>query len=481
MGGMENQLFDCLFANLIGFGKQFLPKGQIAMSGEGQNAFFDILAEKMGGTEGIPLFAMPVDAKTGNEAEVPQEEDAGAADAGQGPVAARLDPGEITVLVSSLLSPQGLSLVVDKEFESKDAGAPDIIGFLRNVLDVLSDGDQIELGSEEGTEAMAALPVEEDGGDDAVEQAKDNGPFMGQLASIIHQLNRIAAQGNEKANAQPQTGAPVPGVETPDLPLEAKKPDPACHVADQLKETRQVIVNEDQEAPAFVVEIVKAAKKAQVREVSSNKELRPQAGVQAPVAEEATDAKDDLLIVPARKDAVDENIKEPKKVVIRVSDAKGAEIGDKEDGGRMVAHHDNSRHAVQNASETKAAAKNGFGAMMVDKIEKMTEQFAGRNMNMDMVVRLKIDEKDTLLVGLKEDGGRVTVELRSANENMMNLLQSQKEDITKNLEAKNIHASIHVDLDQDGSGRHGRKNDSGNRDDEEQDGQDFSSFIEALS
>lgn len=478
---MENQLFDCLFANLIGFGKQFLPKGQIALSGEGQNAFFDILAEKMGGTENIPFFTMPADAEAESEAEVPQGEDAGAADAGRGPVAASLDPGEITVLVSSLLSSQDLSLAVDKVFENKDTAAPaDIIGFLRDVLDVLSDGDQIELKSEEGTETLAALPGEEGADDDTVERAGENGPFMGQLASIIHQLNRLASQGNEKANVQPQTDVHVPGAKTPVIPMETKKPDPTYPVADQMKEAKQVIVNEDQEAPAFVVEVVKAVKKAEVKEISSNRELRPQAEVQLPAAEEAADARDDLLIVPGRRNTVDENVKEPKKVVIRVSDAKGAEIGDREND-RMVTHHDNSRHTVQNASETKAAAKNDFGAMMVDKIEKMTEQFAGRNINMDMVVRLKIDEKDTLLVGLKEDGGRVTVELRSTNENMMNLLQSQKEDITKNLEAKNIHASIHVDLNQDGSGRRDRKNDGGGKDEDEQDGQDFGSFIEALS
>ena len=119
--------------------------------------------------------------------------------------------------------------------------------------------------------------------------------------------------------------------------------------------------------------------------------------------------------------------------------------------------------------------------MMVDKIEKITEQFAGRNMNSDMLVRLRIDEKETLLVGFKEEGSRVTVELKTTNENILNILQTQKDDMTKNLEGKNIFVSIHVDLDQNGQGKQGKHNGRGDKGEEGQDDKDFSAFIEALA
>lgn len=478
--GMEKQIFDCLMANLIGMGKQFLPRGQIALSEEGQNAFFDILAGKMGDAENVPFFSMPVENAVDTETGVPQEE----ADAGQGPVAASLDPGDISLLVASLLSVRDISFDIGKTFENKDAGAPDIIGFLKNVLEVLSDGDQIELEStEEGMDVLAAALPEEGESDGPAEQAKGSGNFMGQLASVIHQLNRLAARGNEETTGQAQMPPPAPGIEIPDAARETKRPDPAPLAADQTKGSAQTAVSEGQEAPAFVVEIVKAAKRIQAREASPVKDDRSEVSPRIPAAADAADAaeaKDSFLIRPARADAVEDNTEVPKKVVIRVLETNEADAGDEREG-RIAAHQDHSRQSVQNASETKASGKNDFGAMMVDKIEKMTEQFAGKNMNMDMVVRLKIDEKETLLVGLKEDGGRINVEVRTTNENMMNFLQSQKEDIAKNLEGKNIHTSIHVDLNQDGSGRRDRKNDHAGRDDDEQDKQDFSAFVEALS
>ncbi|HOW53345.1 MAG TPA: hypothetical protein PLR60_01725 [Syntrophorhabdaceae bacterium] len=467
-------------ANLIGMGKQFLPRGQIALSEEGQNAFFDILAGKMGDAENVPFFSMPVENAVDTETGVPQEE----AGAGQGPVAASLDPGDISLLVASLLSVRDISFDIGKAFENKDAGAPDIIGFLKNVLEVLSDGDQIELEStEEGMDVLAAALPEEGESDGLAEQAKGSGNFMGQLASVIHQLNRLAARGNEETTGQAQMAPPAPGIEIPDAARETKRPDPAPLAADQTKGSAQTAVSEGQEAPAFVVEIVKAAKRIQAREVSPVKDDRSEVSPRIPAAADAADAaeaKDSFLIRPARADAVEDNAEVPKKVVIRVLETNEAGPGDEREG-RIAAHQDHSRQSVQNASETKASGKNDFGAMMVDKIEKMTEQFAGKNMNMDMVVRLKIDEKETLLVGLKEDGGRINVEVRTTNENMMNFLQSQKEDIAKNLEGKNIHTSIHVDLNQDGSGRRDRKNDHAGRDDDEQDKQDFSAFVEALS
>jgi hemerythrin-like domain-containing protein len=66
---------------------------------------------------------------------------------------------------------------------------------------------------------------------------------------------------------------------------------------------------------------------------------------------------------------------------------------------------------------------------------------------MDMVVRLKLDDKETLLVGLKQEGQKVIVDVKSSNDSLVNLIQAHKDDITRHLEDKNIFTSIFVQPD----------------------------------
>jgi hypothetical protein len=95
----------------------------------------------------------------------------------------------------------------------------------------------------------------------------------------------------------------------------------------------------------------------------------------------------------------------------------------------------------------KVVEKGAFASVMTDKIQKIVEQYTTRGNSMDMVVRLKIDDKDTLLVGLKDKGQTVTVQVKTGSEGLINLLQSNKEAITRQLEEKNIYASIWIDPD----------------------------------
>ena len=90
--------------------------------------------------------------------------------------------------------------------------------------------------------------------------------------------------------------------------------------------------------------------------------------------------------------------------------------------------------------------KGSFAANMVHKIEQMAENFSSRNQSMDMVIRLRIDDKESVLVGLKDQGNnKVTVEVKGASDGLMSMLNAQKDAITKELESKHIYATIHVD------------------------------------
>ena len=129
----------------------------------------------------------------------------------------------------------------------------------------------------------------------------------------------------------------------------------------------------------------------------------------------------------------------------------------------------------------KVSEKTPFASVMTDRIEKIVEQYANKNVSMDMVVRLKIDEKETLLVGLKEQGQRVIVEVKTTNESMGNFLQSQKEEIARQLEGKNVYANIYVDVQNENREKREQRDNQRRNDPIEQEKQDFGGFIEAMA
>ena len=91
--------------------------------------------------------------------------------------------------------------------------------------------------------------------------------------------------------------------------------------------------------------------------------------------------------------------------------------------------------------------KGSFTSFVTDRIEKIVEQFSSKGSQMDMVVRLKLDDKETLLVGLRHEGQKVVVDVKASNDGLTNLLHAHKDDIARNLENKNIFTSIYVQPD----------------------------------
>lgn len=88
-----------------------------------------------------------------------------------------------------------------------------------------------------------------------------------------------------------------------------------------------------------------------------------------------------------------------------------------------------------------------FSSFLRDRIEKIVEHYSSRNTGADMVVRLKLDDQETILVGLKHTTEKLVVEVKASNEGLVNLLQSHKEDIIRHLEDRNIFTRIYIDQD----------------------------------
>ncbi len=82
----------------------------------------------------------------------------------------------------------------------------------------------------------------------------------------------------------------------------------------------------------------------------------------------------------------------------------------------LYAGTDSMRTAATEAKQgTGSVHTNSNAAAMVHKIEEMVENYANRGQSQDMVLRLKIDDKDSLLVSFKDQGNnRVAVEVKRA-------------------------------------------------------------------
>ena len=132
--------------------------------------------------------------------------------------------------------------------------------------------------------------------------------------------------------------------------------------------------------------------------------------------------------------------------------------GDESSGGpdtsdkTNVLVHDSTKTTTssQKTAHTAQAAASQ-ASTMVHKIEELAESYSSRNQSMDMVLRLKVDEKESLVVGLRSQGDRVLVDVKGASDGLLSALQSQKDFITRELESKQIYTTINVEINGDGN------------------------------
>jgi hypothetical protein len=368
-------------------------------------------------------------------------------------------------------------------------------------------------------------------------KAMDNSALVGYLASILRQFNASertdenventgSADKDVKMNeyGKPQgvevlktSGMAVASEETVKVSDETAKP--------SLNKTEMPIISENENKenkkdvltppPATVkpfsnIEVKKLNDRENVIQIISNesssresKEVNKNISVLAARAEKPSFSRDNNLpefissqSLSGQSEEVNKNIsvltaKTEKVVLSRDDDVAGIvpKVSDKADNEyaglderRLLSQNGYTKTSVPLDKETgKVLEKTPFASVMTDRIEKIVEQYANKNVSMDMVVRLKIDEKETLFVGLKEQGQRVIVEVKTTNESMGTFLQSQKEEIARQLEGKHIHANIYVDLQNENREKREQRGSKQKKRSNEQDKQDFVGFIEAMA
>lgn len=462
-------------ANLIGTGNRCLPPNGSTGSLEGQNEFLALLSEKMMNGifgAGLPQSVNDAPAYTGGAL----RKETAAIECRD----ALTDGPQISLIITTLAA------AVEKPAlspPSEDADVQAITEFLKNILKVLSGGDEIELKGR-AQNAGHGASLEKDTGQKGLENAAANS-FVGALALFLAALNTMARQETGSGPLpDPANTSEGPDVKkfpqprpknTPDA-VRTPGPDGSTAAASQ-GDARE----DSPRATAFLAHVTLSADEKKLVGISM-KELQETPGLSVPVGR----GDEKIENPPGRSDVnIDERTVRD-RIIVRVSEKEEPDTKNNTDESPATENSfslqgNAQRNNEQHKSEIHTAGKSAFGAMMIDKIEKITEQYSGKNLGMDMTVKLKINDNETILVGLRDEGSSVTVEVKTANENTMNFIHSQKDDVMKNLQDKHIMTTIHVAIDQDTQGRQQRdKNRHTDQESTEED-QDFGTFFEAMA
>jgi hypothetical protein len=84
-----------------------------------------------------------------------------------------------------------------------------------------------------------------------------------------------------------------------------------------------------------------------------------------------------------------------------------------------------------------------FGDIVADRIARMAEHIAQTNRS-DLTLRLKIDGNGSVLLEMKERAGKMVIGIQCQDKTLMKALENQKDTMVRNLEMKNLNATISV-------------------------------------
>jgi len=114
-------------------------------------------------------------------------------------------------------------------------------------------------------------------------------------------------------------------------------------------------------------------------------------------------------------------------------------------------------------SPIDTAGATSFGSIVADRLATVAEQVSAREKPSDITLRLRMESGESLMVGLKEQAGKIVVQVKSADQGMVGFLESQKETIVRNLEAKQVSSTISVSpIEEDLTKRQAREQQSRN-------------------
>jgi len=538
---MENLLINYLLKNCETLAKEFFssePEETAPQEGSNALIFLNLLDVKMGSAITTTPKADIVDGTVSKEKKdellgenIPKEDGRK-----ESPVVF-FDTQSIIKLLQTYFKTQDLQ---DNTLRN-DTQSVEMENFLQSVFSILQEGESIQFakekpigticlvqGSEEQgkTVEMDQYPVFESG------KAMDNRALIGYLAPLLQGFN-ISEKNDEKAeNRQIETKEiKMNGYTKPqsnEIFQMFRKTDEsreAVHVTDEIikplsNKTEMLIgfENENKETLSFTdataklypkIEVKKLSDSENVFQIISNEslsgesdEMNKNISVLTMKTEKLSSIRDNNLPefissqpLSGENEKMNKNIsaltvKTEKGTLARGEDVVGAvsKTSDKAandyvgpDERQLLSQNDytkTSTHLDKDAG--KVLEKTPFASIMTDRIEKIVEQYANKSASMDMVVRLKIDEKETLLVALKDQGQRVIVEVKTTNEGMGNFLQSQKEEIARQLEGKNIYANIYVDVQNENREKREQRDNQKKRSDD-QENEDFVGFLETMA
>jgi hypothetical protein len=537
---MENFLINYLLKNCETLAKEFFssePAEVVPQEGSNALIFPNILDVKMGSAIMTTPKAEIVDGTVSKEKEdelpgenIPKE------DGRKESSVLFFDTQSIVKLLQIYFKTQDLQ---DNTLRN-DTQSVEMENFLQSVFSLLQEGESIQFAKEkpigticlvEGSEEqgktveMDQYPVFESG------KAMDNRALIGYLASLLQGFNASEKTDEKVENAQ---------IETNDIKVNKySKPqsneafqmfrktsenkediNTADEMAKPLSNKTEMLIgfeNENKETLTFTdataklypkIEVKKLNDRENVFQIISNEslsgesdEINKNISVLTMKTEKPSFLRDNNLpefisIQPlsGENENMNKNIsaltvKTEKGTLARGEDVVGAvsKTSDKAandytgpDERQLLSQNDytkTSTHIDKDAG--KVLEKTPFASLMTDRIEKIVEQYANKSASMDMVVRLKIDEKETLLVALKDQGQRVIVEVKTTNEGMGTFLQSQKEEIARQLEGKHIYANIYVDVQNENREKRDQRDNQKKRSDE-QENEDFVGYLETM-
>ena len=482
---MENILINYLLMNCAALAKEFSSQGKAAteQSGTGTLNFLSLLDGKMG--MGVAPAADLVNETTSKEI----KNDALQDDTQKESVKSLSDAQSVFALLQACMNvkgPQQTNLQNDQLIALEN--------LLKNMFSLLNDGESVQFIKEKAAESLPLSQrsesdqkntVNESKEQDAVDESKaqplepqikmDFAAVINYLAAMMNQAAGLETTGSKEENVAVEKNGEKLGdnVNVPEIV-------PKKEVFPNFKKTDTPVIsdNESKEIVNLFDASVKSFQNVEVKKIDGKNNMFQI------VSHELTPRQDDganknisVPSVKTEKTLITDNSESP-KVIFKVADKETANSTGK-DESQLLPQNDYTKISQHVDKETpKVTEKAPFASLMTDKIEKIVEQYANKNVSMDMVVRLKIDDKETLLVGLKDQGQRVTVEVKTTSEGIGTFLQSQKEEITKQLEGKNIYANIYVDVNNEGYQKREQKEQQKKGSDEKEK-QDFGVFLEA--
>ncbi len=120
--------------------------------------------------------------------------------------------------------------------------------------------------------------------------------------------------------------------------------------------------------------------------------------------------------------------------------------------------------SLQQGPPAEASNTTPFGNIVADRLAAVADQVGLRDKPLDVTLRLRMESGESLMVGLKEQAGKIVVQVKSADQNMVGFLESQKETIVRNLESKQVSSTITVSpIEENLAERRGREQQSRER------------------